>query len=78
MLIGSLAFTMVQNKFDISTVNAHAFSYFLFSQPADGKHTVFGQVLGEGSMLTVRKCEAVPVNGTEPRIPLRVVQCGEL
>jgi hypothetical protein len=45
---------------------------------SDGKHTVYGRVLDDASMLTVRKCEAVPVNGTEPRIPLRIVQCGEL
>lgn len=44
----------------------------------DGKHCVFGQVLDGASMLTVRKCEAVPVNGTTPRLPLRIIQCGEL
>mmetsp|Transcript_8625 Transcript_8625/g.18621 ORF Transcript_8625/g.18621 Transcript_8625/m.18621 type:complete len:190 (+) Transcript_8625:52-621(+) len=44
----------------------------------DGKHTVFGRVLDDTSMLTVRKCEAVPVNGTAPRLPLIISQCGEL
>jgi peptidyl-prolyl isomerase H (cyclophilin H) len=44
----------------------------------DGKHVVFGKVLDVASMLTVRKCEAVPVNGTTPRIPLKILQCGEL
>ncbi|OEU16640.1 cyclophilin type peptidyl-prolyl cis-trans isomerase [Fragilariopsis cylindrus CCMP1102] len=44
----------------------------------DGKHTVFGQVLDDASMLTVRKCEAVPVNGSVPRLPLTITQCGEL
>ena len=51
----------------------------------DGKHVVFGRVLedaGGESMMTVRKCEAVPVSssggGNRPRIPLRIVQCGEL
>ena len=47
----------------------------------DGKHVVFGKVLDDVSMLTVRKCEAVPVMGGgkgKPRIPLRIVQCGEL
>ena len=55
--------------------------FFITCAPADwldGKHVVFGKVLDEDSMLVVRKCEAVPVNGTEPRIPLRIVQCGEL
>lgn len=47
----------------------------------DEKHVVFGCVLDDGeSMLTVRKCEAVPVTGGKgkPRIPLTIVQCGEL
>jgi len=47
----------------------------------DEKHVVFGNVLDDGeSMLTVRKCEAVPVTGGKgtPRIPLTIVQCGEL
>uniref|UniRef100_A0A7S4SZZ8 Peptidyl-prolyl cis-trans isomerase n=1 Tax=Ditylum brightwellii TaxID=49249 RepID=A0A7S4SZZ8_9STRA len=46
----------------------------------DGKHVVFGRVLDAGSMLTVRKCEAVPVtgDGNRPRMPLRIIQCGEL
>jgi peptidyl-prolyl isomerase H (cyclophilin H) len=44
----------------------------------DDKHCVFGKVLDANSMLTVRKIENAPVNGTEPRIPIRIVQCGEL
>eukprot|EP00586_Coscinodiscus_wailesii_P003789 CAMPEP_0172478960 /NCGR_PEP_ID=MMETSP1066-20121228/3194_1 /TAXON_ID=671091 /ORGANISM="Coscinodiscus wailesii, Strain CCMP2513" /LENGTH=208 /DNA_ID=CAMNT_0013238947 /DNA_START=97 /DNA_END=723 /DNA_ORIENTATION=- len=46
----------------------------------DGKHVVFGSVLDADSMLTVRKCEAVPVSGVgnRPRVPLRIVECGEL
>lgn len=49
----------------------------------DGKHVVFGKVLddaGGDSMMTVRKCEAVPTKGgaNQPRFPLRIVQCGEL
>lgn len=32
----------------------------------DGKHVVFGKVLDAPSMLTVRKCEAVPVHGDKP------------
>lgn len=45
----------------------------------DGKHVIFGKVLDDpDSMLTVRKCEAVPVGANgKPRIPLRIVQCGE-
>ena len=46
----------------------------------DGKHCVFGKVLDSESMLTVRKCEAVQVSGSnnKPRIPIRIVQCGEM
>lgn len=48
----------------------------------DGKHVVFGRVLDDGgeSMMTVRKCEAVPTKGgaNQPRYPLRIIQCGEL
>lgn len=44
----------------------------------DGKHCVFGKVLDGASMLTVRKIENSPVSGTEPRIPIRIVECGEL
>jgi len=44
----------------------------------DGKHVVFGKVLDAPSMLTVRKCEAAPVDGSKPRVPIRIVECGEL
>lgn len=44
----------------------------------NGKHCVFGKVLDADSMNTVRKIESAPVSGTEPRIPIRVVECGEL
>lgn len=44
----------------------------------DGKHCVFGKVLDAESMLTVRKIENAPVSGTEPRIPIKIVECGEL
>jgi peptidyl-prolyl isomerase H (cyclophilin H) len=44
----------------------------------DGKHCVFGRVLDAASMLTVRKIENSPVSGTEPRIHIRITECGEL
>lgn len=44
----------------------------------DGKHVVFGKVLDAASMLVVRKIEAVPCTDTKPRLPIRIVQCGEL
>lgn len=57
--------------------------FFITCAPCDwldGKHVVFGKVLDEASMLTARRCEAVPVLGGKgkPRIPLRISQCGEL
>lgn len=61
--------------------NSNGCQFFITCAKADwldGKHVVFGQVLDGNSMLTVRKCEAAPVNGTQPRIPIRIVQCGEL
>ena len=44
----------------------------------DGKHVVFGKLLDAESLMTVRKIENAPVSGTEPRIPIRIVECGEL
>ncbi|OXB71640.1 UNVERIFIED_CONTAM: hypothetical protein H355_001086 [Colinus virginianus] len=45
----------------------------------DGKHVVFGQVLGSDSMQVVRKIEHVTVDGSnKPRVPVAITQCGEL
>jgi peptidyl-prolyl isomerase H (cyclophilin H) len=44
----------------------------------DGKHVAFGRVLDAPSMTTVRKIEASPVDGSAPRVPIRIVECGEL
>uniref|UniRef100_H2YXR0 Peptidyl-prolyl cis-trans isomerase n=1 Tax=Ciona savignyi TaxID=51511 RepID=H2YXR0_CIOSA len=44
----------------------------------DGKHVVFGKVLGE-SLLVVRKIENVTVGANnKPRLPVVVSECGEL
>ena len=63
--------------------NSNGCQFFITCKKAewlDGKHVVFGQVLGDESMMTVRKCEAVPTKGNanQPRYPIRIVQCGEL
>uniref|UniRef100_A0A7S4NJN1 Peptidyl-prolyl cis-trans isomerase n=2 Tax=Odontella aurita TaxID=265563 RepID=A0A7S4NJN1_9STRA len=65
--------------------NTNGCQFFLTTAKAgwlDGKHVVFGRVLDADSMLTVRRVEAVPVSGSgggnRPRMPVRVVQCGEL
>ena len=67
----------------ISRPNSNGCQFFITCKKAewlDGKHVVFGQVLGDESMMTVRKCEAVPTKGNanQPRYPIRIVQCGEL
>lgn len=44
----------------------------------DGKHVVFGRVLGDG-MLTVRKLEAVSTGpNNKPKLPCVITECGEL
>jgi peptidyl-prolyl isomerase H (cyclophilin H) len=61
--------------------NTNGCQFFITTGKADWldqKHVVFGKVLDANSMLTVRKIENTPVNGTEPRIPIRIIQCGEL
>lgn len=66
--------------------NSNGCQFFITCKKAewlDGKHVVFGKVLGGergGSMTTIRKCEAVPTKGNanQPRYPIRIVQCGEL
>jgi peptidyl-prolyl isomerase H (cyclophilin H) len=61
--------------------NTNGCQFFITTGKADwldGKHCVFGKVIDAASMLTVRKIENTPVSGTEPRIPIRIVQCGEL
>lgn len=45
----------------------------------DGKHVVFGQVLGSDSMQVVRKIEHVTVDANnKPRVSVAITQCGEL
>jgi peptidyl-prolyl isomerase H (cyclophilin H) len=61
--------------------NTNACQFFITTAKADwlnGVHVVFGKVLDAESMLTVRKCEAVPVSNQKPRIPLIISECGEL
>ena len=67
-----------------SGTNTNGCQFFITTAKADwldGKHVVFGRVLDDESMRVVRKCENVPVQPGgkgQPRIPLRIVQCGEL
>ena len=44
----------------------------------DQKHVVFGKVIEDG-MLIVRKVENIPTDGSnKPRVPVVIVQCGEM
>jgi peptidyl-prolyl isomerase H (cyclophilin H) len=45
----------------------------------DGKHVVFGKLIDQASLLTVRKLENTPVdqNG-KPKVPILIEECGEL
>ena len=61
--------------------NTNGCQFFVTTAKADwldGKHVVFGRVVGDG-LLVVRKIEAVPtVAGNKPRVPIVIVECGEL
>lgn len=53
--------------------------FFITCAPArglDGKHVVFGQVVG--GMEVVRMIENVRVVGERPAVDVRIAQCGEL
>ena len=43
----------------------------------DGKHVVFGRVLGDG-LKVVRKIEHVATAGDKPKLPVVISQCGEM
>merc|ERR1712232_677461 len=63
--------------------NTNASQFFITCKKCewlDNKHVVFGRILDDGeSMMTVRKCEAVPTTDKGiPRFPLKISQCGEL
>ena len=46
----------------------------------DNKHVVFGRLLDDESLLTVRKMENVSTTGgnNKPKLEVAVAQCGEL
>lgn len=61
--------------------NTNGCQFFLTAAKADwldGKHVVFGRVIGDG-LLVVRKIEAVPtVANNKPRVPIVIAECGEM
>ena len=63
------------------TGNTAGCQFFVTSTKCDwlnGQHVVFGAVLNPESMLTVRKIENLEVTDYKPRLPVIIVQCGEL
>lgn len=61
--------------------NTNGCQFFITCGKAEwlnGKHVVFGQVLDAESMLTVRRIENTQLAGDKPKIPIRIVECGEL
>ncbi|GAA5840505.1 hypothetical protein JCM5353_006569 [Sporobolomyces roseus] len=56
--------------------------FFITTEPApflDGKHVVFGKVIGQDSMLVVRKIENVATGpNNRPKLACTVTECGEL
>jgi peptidyl-prolyl isomerase H (cyclophilin H) len=54
------------------------FITFGVAKSLNNKHCVFGKLLGQNSMLVLRKLEAVPVKQDKPQLPIIVTECGEL
>lgn len=46
----------------------------------DGKHVVFGQLIGEQSMLLLRKLESISTvsSSQKPKLECKIIECGEL
>ena len=46
----------------------------------DGKHVVFGKILDQDSLLTVRKIENIRCDPKtdKPTLPVTITECGEL
>ncbi|KAK4054276.1 Peptidyl-prolyl cis-trans isomerase-like 1 [Microbotryomycetes sp. JL201] len=62
--------------------NTNGCQFFITTAPApflDGKHTVFGKVLGQDSMLVVRKIENVATGpNNRPKMTVSITECGEM
>ncbi|ORY87529.1 cyclophilin-like domain-containing protein, partial [Leucosporidium creatinivorum] len=56
--------------------------FFITTAPApflDGKHCVFGKVLGQDGMLVVRKIENVATGpNNRPKLTVTITECGEM
>jgi len=61
--------------------NSNGCQFFVTCAKADwldGKHTVFGRVIGDG-MLVIRKIESVATGpANRPKLPCTIVECGEM
>ena len=63
--------------------NTNGCQFFILSKPApwlDGKHVVFGKVIGQGSMDVVRRIERVQTDpkSDRPKHSVIITECGEL
>jgi peptidyl-prolyl isomerase H (cyclophilin H) len=64
-----------------SGVNSNGCQFFITCdtcQHLDGKHVVFGKLLGDTSMVIMRAIEAVSVQEDKPTVPVTISNCGEL
>lgn len=62
--------------------NSNGCQFFITCEPSpslDGKYVAFGKVISDG-LLVVRKIENIPTTGTanRPKVPVTIMQCGEL
>ena len=63
--------------------NSNGCQFFILTKAApwlDGRHVVFGRVLGKESMDVVRRIERVITDSktNRPKVPVTIVECGEL
>lgn len=64
-------------------LNSNGCQFFITCQQCpwlNNRHVVFGQILGDDSLLVLRKIENTPlIPGTEkPKLPVIISQCGEM
>lgn len=66
-----------------SGANSNGCQFFITCKPCpwlNNRHVVFGQLLGDDSLLVLRKIENTPtIPGYErPKLPVLIAQCGEM